>query len=78
MSEFHRIVTYLYLYENNQKTRNVGYAKIENKDTQCRVEIHMKNTGSIAKDIPVYFYAQDNDNFFGILLDSITFSHGTG
>lgn len=78
MSEFHRIVTYLYLYENNQKTRNVGYAKIENKDTQCRVEIHMKNTGSIAKDIPVYFYAQDNDNFFGILLDSVTFAHGTG
>lgn len=78
MSEFHRIVTYLYLYENNKKTRNVGYAKIENKDTQCRVEIHMKNTGSIAKDIPVYFYAQDNDNFFGILLDSVTFAHGTG
>lgn len=78
MSEFHRIVTYLYLYENNQKTRNVGYAKIENKDTQCRVEIHMKNTGPIAKDVPVYFYTQDNDNFSGILLGSVTFVHGTG
>ena len=78
MSEFHRIVTYLYLYENNEKTRNVGYAKIENKDTQCRVEIHMKNTGFIAKDIPVYFYLQNADTFSGILLGLVTFAHGTG
>lgn len=78
MSEFHRMVTYLYLYEGNQKTRNVGYAKIEKKDAQCRVEIHMKNTGLMDHDIPVYFYTQNATGFPGILLGSISFTRGTG
>ncbi len=78
MSEFHRMVTYLYLYEGSQKTRNVGYAKIEKRDAHYRVEIHMKNTGLMEHDIPVYFYAQNTNGFPGILLGSIHFSRGAG
>lgn len=78
MSEFHRMVTYLYLYEGCQKTRNVGYAKIEKRDAQCRVEIHMKNTGLKDCNIPVYFYTQNDTGFPGILLGSINFIRGTG
>jgi len=68
-----RMVTYLYLYEGSQKTRNVGYAKIEKRDAHYRVEIHMKNTGLMEHDIPVYFYAQNTNGFPGILLGSIIF-----
>lgn len=78
MSEFHRMVTYLYLYEGSQKIRNAGYAKIEKKDAHCRVEIHMKNTGLMEHDIPVYFYAKNDVGFPGILLGSIHFSRGIG
>lgn len=78
MSEFHRMVTYLYLYEGNQKTRNVGYAKIEKRDAHYRVEIHMKNTGLMEHDIPVYFYTQNATGFPGILLGSTHFSRGAG
>lgn len=78
MSEFHRMVTYLYLYEGSQKTRNVGYAKIEKRDAHYRVEIHMKNTGLIEHDIPVYFYTQNNTGFPGILLGSTHFTRGAG
>ena len=78
MSEFHRMVTYLYLYEGNTKTRNVGYAKIEKRDAQCRVEIHMKNTGLIDNNVPVYFYTQNNAGFPGILLGSINLVRGMG
>lgn len=78
MSEFHRMVTYLYLYEGSQKTRNVGYAKIEKRDAHSRVEIHMKNTGLMEHDIPVYFYTQNATGFPGILLGSIHFSRGAG
>lgn len=78
MSEFHRMVTYLYLYEGNQKTRNVGYAKIEKRDAHCRVEIHMKNTGIVEQDIPVYFYTRNNSGFPGIPLGSIELNRGAG
>lgn len=76
MSEFHRIVTYLYLYEGGHKSRNAGYAKIEKRDAQCRVEIHMKNTGYNNCDCPVYFYTQNQEQFEGISIGTASFTCG--
>lgn len=78
MSEFHRMITYLYLYEQEIKRHNVGFSKIEKRDQQCLVEIHMKNTGQNASSIPVYFYAQNQQQFPGILLGNMGFSRGNG
>lgn len=78
MSEFHRMITYLYLYEGNHKTRNTGFAKIEKRDQQCLVEIHMKNTGYSQNDLPVYFYTQKGAEFPGVLLGHLALSRGSG
>lgn len=78
MSEFHRMITYLYLYEDNHKTRNTGYAKIEKRDNRCLIEIHMKSTGYSVSSVPVYFYTQRNNSFPGILLGELSLSHGNG
>lgn len=78
MSEFHRMITYLYLYEKNQKTRNVGFAKIEKRDRRCLAEIHMKNTGCQSCTVPVYFYVPKNHYFIGIPLGDICFTHNSG
>lgn len=80
MSEFHRMITYLYLYERNVKTRNIGFAKIEKKDSQCLIELHMKNTGAGAHTslLPVYFYVRKEQKLLGILLGTMTLSRGSG
>lgn len=78
MSEFHRMVTYLYLYERGAKRHNVGFAKIEKRDSQCLIEIHMKNTGHSSPSIPVYFYARNNQRLPGILIGSMGLSRGNG
>lgn len=78
MSEFHRMITYLYLYERGIKRHNVGFAKIEKRDSQCLVEIHMKNTGHSLSPIPVYFYAENQQKFPGILLGTMGLSRGNG
>lgn len=78
MSEFHRMITYLHLYEHGVKRHNVGFAKIEKREQQCLVEIHMKNTGHNLSPIPVYFYAQNQQNFPGILLGTMGLSRGNG
>ncbi|MCI8484244.1 MAG: hypothetical protein HFH41_07880 [Lachnospiraceae bacterium] len=78
MSEFHRMITYLHLYEHGTKRHNVGFAKIEKREQQCLVEIHMKNTGHNLSPIPVYFYAQNQQNFPGILLGTMGLSRGNG
>jgi len=78
MSEFRRIITYLYLYEEGVKGRNIGFAKVEKREQRCLLEIHMKNTGYSLSPIPVYFYVQKNDQFVGILLGKFTLTRGNG
>lgn len=78
MSEFRRIITYLYLYEEGVKGRNIGFAKVEKREQRCLLEIHMKNTGYSLSPIPVYFYVQKNNQFVGILLGKFTLTRGNG
>lgn len=78
MSEFRRMITYLYLYEQGAKRHNVGFAKIEKRGKNCLIEIHMKNTGHSSPSIPVYFYARNNQRLPGILIGSMGLSRGNG
>lgn len=78
MSEFHRMITYLYLYERGMKGHNVGFAKIEKRDNRCLIELHMKNTGCSISPIPVYFYTKKQEHFPGILLGNMSLSRGSG
>lgn len=78
MSEFHRMITYLYLYEQGRKSRNIGFAKIERRDRQCLLEIHMKNTGCSLTPVPVYFYVQKETKLIGIPLGSFSLIRGSG
>ncbi len=78
MSEFRRMITYLYLYERGVKSRNIGFAKIEKRDLRCLVEIHMKNTGCSLSPIPVYFFVQKKEHLVGIPLGNCTLSRGIG
>ena len=78
MSEFRRMITYLYLYERGIKSRNIGFAKIEKRDLRCLVEIHMKNTGCSLSPVPVYFYVQKAKHLVGIPLGNCSLSRGIG
>ena len=78
MSEFHRMITYLYLYEQGTKSRNVGFAKVERREHRCLLEIHMKNTGCSLSPVPVYFYAQRESQLAGILLGNFSLTRGSG
>lgn len=78
MSEFHRMITYLYLYEQGQKSRNIGFAKIEQRDRQCLLEIHMKNTGCSLTPVPVYFYVKKETRLAGIPLGNFSLIRGSG
>lgn len=78
MSEFHRMITYLYLYEQGMKSRNTGFAKIEKRKQQCLLEIHMKNTGCSMSPVPAYFYVQKEGRLAGIPLGSFSLTRGSG
>lgn len=78
MSGFHRMITYLYLYEQGTKSRNIGFAKVERRDQRCLLEIHMKNTGCSLSSVPIFLYVQKNAQLAGILLGNFTLTRGSG
>ncbi len=43
MTNYKRIVSYLYRYENEEKTDNVGYVRVELRDKQCRVFVGIRD-----------------------------------
>lgn len=78
MSGFHRMITYLYLYEQGTKSRNIGFAKIERREQCCLLEIHMKNTGCSLASVPAYLYVQQGTKLAGILLGNFALTRGSG
>ena len=42
LSDYQRIVSYLYEYHHGIKGSNVGFAKIEKRQNQLRVYFHVK------------------------------------
>ncbi len=78
MSGFHRMITYLYLYEQGTKSRNIGFAKIERRDQRCLLEVHMKNTGCSLSPVPIFLYVPKNAQLAGILLGNFTLARGSG
>ena len=55
LSDYQRIVSYLYEYHHGIKGSNVGFAKIEKRQNQLRVYFHVK-TNDQALEYKIYFY----------------------
>lgn len=45
MSQYRRIVSYLYQYLNGDKGQNMGYVRLEQKGRQCRIAVQMRASG---------------------------------
>lgn len=43
MSGYQRMVSYLYRYEKGAKEKNVGYARIESRNDQCRITVRFQD-----------------------------------
>ena len=78
MSGFQRFVSYINLYEGNKKIRNVGFAKIEQQDGQCKIEIHLKGTGYTGISCPMYLFVRKANQIEGISLGKIQVTNGAG
>lgn len=57
MNQYERIVSYLYRYESGEKRENSGYAKIERRESECRIQIQTKITAPVSR-AKAYLYIQ--------------------
>lgn len=77
MAEYKRIISYLYKYEKGIKGLNVGYVKLDIRQNNLKILIHIQDERAINdKDFQVYFYYRDGSLLKGILGGITQFCRG--
>ena len=69
MSDYRRLVAYIYLYNQGKRVRNVGFTKVESRNGECRIQIQIKGAwiaeGNCCK---FYIFYRKDGKMRGILL----------
>lgn len=74
MPNYRRLISYIYAYEGGIKGKNTGYAKLEVRGDQCRVQVNVKKVFVGSNDIGVYLLAPGKE----ILVGKIFIRGGSG
>ncbi len=65
MSQYRRLISYIYAYEGGAKGRSIGYAKIEVRGERCAIYINVKRVYVGSNDIGVYLLTPDTEIMLG-------------
>lgn len=65
MVNYRRLISYIYAYEGSVKGKNIGFAKLETRSGQCRLNVNVKKVYSGGGDLGVYLLAPDKEIFLG-------------
>lgn len=74
MSDYRRLISYIYAYEGGIKGKNIGYAKVEIRGGQCRIQVNVKRVFVGSNETGVYLLAPEAE----ILLGRIFIRGGAG
>lgn len=77
MAGIQRFITYIYAYENGEKMNNAGYAKVEIRGKEGRIEIHFMN-GGVSGKIKAAFLVIQDETMGEIPLGEIQIENGRG
>lgn len=59
MAGIRRFVTYIYGYEDGEKGENTGFARIEVRQKECRIEIHFRGITGMYSDGEVSLFQEE-------------------
>ena len=74
MSNYQRLISYIYTYESGLKGKNVGFAKLETRNSQCRLTVNVKKVVPVGSPLGVYLLSGDGEQRIGTLFSR----NGTG
>lgn len=74
MSNYRRLISYIYAYEGGVKGKNIGFAKLEARNGQCRISVNVKKVYVGGNDLGVYLLSGNAE----ILLGKIFIRNGAG
>ncbi|MBS6558678.1 MAG: hypothetical protein KH355_00185 [Clostridiales bacterium] len=74
MTDYRRIVSYLYKYERGRKGENAGYVKIDIRKGKLKLLVHAQDPKCLKdKDFQVYFYYHESGKLVGVLGGTMRF-----
>lgn len=77
MSEYKRFVSYIYEYRDNEKSKNCGFSRVEVRNHQCRMEVHMKLPAyPFTPVFRVYAFVPSDQQLLGIPLGKANYHQG--
>lgn len=78
MPDYKRLVSYMYNYEDGMKRNNVGYARVESRNGQCKYTIHITAPSLNEKQLKVYLFRREAEDMEGIMLGTFQVKNGNG
>lgn len=75
MSDYRRLISYIYEYEGKEKGKNVGFVKLEARNGQCRLNLSVKKVYVGGNAIGVYLLGKNGAEIF---LGNIFIRNGCG
>lgn len=79
MSDYKRLVAYIYLYNKGNRVKNIGFTKVESKNGECRIQIHIKGAwmteGVCCR---AYLFYREGEKLRGIHIGDFTPKKGAG
>jgi len=64
MSDYRRLISYIYEYEGESKGKNVGFVKLEMRNGQCRLNVNAKRVYVGGNAIGVYLLGRNDKKTF--------------
>lgn len=74
MANYRRLISYIYAYEGGIKGKNVGFAKLEVRNGQCKLQVNVRNVYIGSQDTGVYLLCGSDE----LLVGKIFIRNGAG
>lgn len=78
LSEYRRLISYMYAYDNGMKNKNVGFAKTECRGESVKLWINLKGAYSQVENYKVYFFVRHDAAIVGIYMGDMVVKSGMG
>ena len=79
MSDYKRLVSYIYSYPGNVKDKSTGFARAQVRNGQFKLELTLNNVHTDAPEIfSVYLMVRSGHKFNTIKLDNVIINSGCG
>lgn len=78
MAGMKRFVTYIYAYEEGKKGNNIGFAKVEIRGMELRMEIHLRGVYASQTKCLVYLFREQSGDMEGVRIGEMQLAKGAG